>query len=610
VTIELGEELYVIAGLTRLTVPVAEGLVRAGGRVVVIATTPDPPTEELLAGRASVVHATGGREAAFRGVDLPSARCLLALAEDDLENVQTTVMAHKVAPDVPVVIRLFDGLLADQMERLAAVPGRGINVRRAYSMSALAASQFVASALGDEPALTMRFADGEIPFLRVVVRDRSPLIGTSLQTVEREFGCAVVAQRPIDGARWVAANGADRTFVAGDEVVIGGRQHDVLRLAVRNSELFNVGPRARQWRRRRRRHGVPASAPRRVRNITLLPRIALVLTAVMVASMLFVTLGLHHTSVVAFYWTLTAAASGSPTNDVPTQSTALKIFSVVPVVVGGALLGVLFSYLASIATAERLEQRMGRRASRLRGHVVLGGLGTVGYRVEGLLWRLGIPTAVLELRPDEEFINAVQAHTPVVSGDVRLADNLERVNIAEAACLIALTDNDLSNVEACLNAQALRPGIRTVARIFDEEIAESATSVFGIDASSSAVRVAARAFVDAAIDERAMRQFQVGDADFLGLRLHVTSPLTSEDVQRWRTGGARLVAFRRGDGDALPASALVGPLHVGDSAIVAGPAAFVRSLVTEDAEGGQGTMSHGSGNMAAPCASPPGTSTR
>jgi Trk K+ transport system NAD-binding subunit len=586
VAIEMGEELYVIAGLTRLTVPVVEGLVRAGGQVVVIVNTPDPPTEQLLTGQALVVHAISGREAAFREVDLPRARCLLALAEDDLENVQTTVMAHRVAPDVPVVIRLFDGLLADQLERLAAVPGQGINVRRAYSMSALAASQFVASALGDEPVLTMRFADGEIPFLRIVVRDRSPLIGKSLEAVEREYGCAIVAQRPTDGGGWAGLNGADRTFVAGDEVVIGGLQHDVLRLAVRNSELFNIGPRQRHWLRRRRRHQMPASAPRRVRNITLLPRIALVLTAVMVASMLFVTLGLHHTSVVAFYWTLTAAASGSPTNDVPTQSTALKIFSVVPVLVGGALLGVLFSYLASIATAERLEQRMGRRASRLRGHVVLGGLGTVGYRVEGLLWRLGIPTAVLELRPDEEFINTVQAHTPVISGDVRLADNLERVNIAEAACLIALTDNDLSNVEACLNAQVLRPGIRTVARIFDEEIAESATSVFGIDASSSAVRVAARAFVDAAIDERAMRQFQVGDADFLGLRLHVTTPLTSVEVQRWRSGGARMVAFRRSDGESLPASELVGPLHVGDSAIVAGPAAFVRSLVAEELKEG------------------------
>ncbi|MDQ1393594.1 MAG: hypothetical protein QOF30_2571 [Acidimicrobiaceae bacterium] len=583
---EMGEAFYVIAGLTRLTVPVVEGLVGAGGAVVVIATTPDPPTEQLLAGLASVVHATDGREAAFRQVELPRARCLLALAEEDLENVQTTVMAHRVAPDVPVVIRLFDGLLADQLERLAAVPGQGINVRRAYSMSALAASQFVASALGDEPALTMRFANGEIPFLRVVVRDHSPLIGTPLEAIEREFGCAIVAQRPADAPGWVGLNGADRTFVAGDEVVIGGRQDDVLRLAVRNSELFNVGPRQRQWRRRRRPHRAPASPPRRVRNITLLPRIALLLTAVMVASMLFVTLGLHHNSVVAFYWTLTAAASGSPSSDVATQSTALKIFSVIPVVVGGALLGVLFSYLASIATAERLEQRMGRRASRLRGHVVLGGLGTVGYRVEGLLWRLGIPTAVLELRPDEQFINVVQAHTPVISGDVRLADNLERVNIAEAACLIALTDNDLSNVEACLNAQVLRPGIRTVARIFDEEIAESATSVFGIDASSSAVRVAARAFVDAAIDEQAMRQFQVGGAEFLGLRLHVTTPVTHEEVQRWRSGGARMVAFRRGDSVAMAPSELVGRLEAGDSAIVAGPAAFVRSLVMDEVSEG------------------------
>lgn len=570
-------DLYVVAGVTRLTVPVVEGLARMGADVVVVATKPDPVFQPLLDRLVTVIPALEGREAAFREAELHRARCLLALAEDDLENVQSTVIAHKIAPDVPVVIRLFDSLLADQMERLGAAPGKGLKVRRAYSMSGLSASNFVAAALGDEPALTMRFAEGEIPFLRLVVREHSPLVGKSLETVERQSACTVVARCGAEQTRWESIDGADGTsssLVAGDQVVIGGRQPDVLRLAVRNSEFFDL---KRRQRRSRRRARIRQPVHRKAHNITLLPRIALALTAVMLASMLFVSIQLHRASLLAFYWTLTTAASGAPNSDVPLQTTALKAFSVIPVVAGGALLGVLFSYLASIATAERLQQRMGRRASRMCGHIVLGGLGTVGYRIEGLLRTLGLPTAVVELSPDETFINAVQAHAPVLTGDVRLADNLERANIRDAACLITVTGNDLSNIEACVNARALQPNIRTVARIFDEHIAESATA-FGIDTCSSAVRVAARAFVDAAIDDLALRQFLVGDAEFLGLRLNVTTPVGAEDVERWRAGGARLIAFRQGDGGACPPSKFTEPLQPGDSAIVAGPANFVRSL--------------------------------
>lgn len=96
------------------------------------------------------------------------------------------------------------------------------------------------------------------------------------------------------------------------------------------------------------------------------------------------------------------------------------------------------------------------------------------------------------------------------------------------------------------------------------------------------MRVAAPAFVDAAIDDLALRQFLVGDAEFLGLRLNVTAPVGAEDVERWRGGGARLIAFRLGDGDARPPAKFTEPLQPGDSAIVAGPAKFVRSLTAPE----------------------------
>ena len=43
------------------------------------------------------------------------------------------------------------------------------------------------------------------------------------------------------------------------------------------------------------------------------------------------------------------------------------------------------------------------------GHAVVVGLGTVGYRIERLLFDLGIPTVVLERDPDTRFGAAVRS---------------------------------------------------------------------------------------------------------------------------------------------------------------------------------------------------------
>ena len=74
---------------------------------------------------------------------------MLALSESDLENLRGAVAARDLAPTVPVVLRAFDPLLADQLEQ-------GWNVRRAYSVSALAAPAFVAAACGDAVLETLR----------------------------------------------------------------------------------------------------------------------------------------------------------------------------------------------------------------------------------------------------------------------------------------------------------------------------------------------------------------------------------------------------------------------------------------------------------------------
>jgi hypothetical protein len=123
---------YLISGLSRLTVRVAGLLVGGGTRLTVLTSESDEALASALPDGVEVIDGEGDPEVQLRAARLADHDCLLVLGEDDHENLRVVAAANEVAPDVPVVLRAFDARLAEQLER-------GLNVRRCYSASALAA---------------------------------------------------------------------------------------------------------------------------------------------------------------------------------------------------------------------------------------------------------------------------------------------------------------------------------------------------------------------------------------------------------------------------------------------------------------------------------------
>jgi Trk K+ transport system NAD-binding subunit len=557
---------YVIVGLSRVGVRVARRLAGEGAEVAVIAWEGERDLAPLLNGTAKVIDGMADVEGCLREAGLPGSECLLVLSEDDMANLNAAVTSGAVAPEVPVVLRAFDPSLADQLG--------GLGIRRAFSVSALAAPAFVAAALADEVAETLRLGADEVTLLRLTVRAGSPLIGRTAAEVKQETGCAAIARASHDAPReWRPIGLEERIGGDGDRVLAGGLLKPVLALAMWNGGVADGRATRRSWRSTLRR---PPRTAASGRVVTLLPASAAVLVVLLLASVAVFGVTLHLGPIDAMYFSVSTAL-GNSTLDA--SKDWLKVVGVATMLLGGALLGVLFSWLASVATAQRLEQRMGRRARELSGHAVLVGLGTIGYRVEQLLHQLGVPTVVLDRDPDPRFAGIVADRAPVLTGDVRLPENLDRAGVREARWFIACTPDDLTNIEACLSARRLHPGIRTVARIFDADLAERVGGALGVDAAVSASAVAARAFAGAATDERAFRPFRVGDADYLAFRFDPPRPVDMAEIDHWRTNHVRILAFMRAGGAARPPSELTGGLSQGDSAIVAGPAEHVRSLV-------------------------------
>jgi Trk K+ transport system NAD-binding subunit len=166
-------------------------------------------------------------------------------------------------------------------------------------------------------------------------------------------------------------------------------------------------------------------------------------------------------------------------------------------------IGILAQGLADFGTA--FFNRRSRRkewemavASTYEGHILLVGLGHLGYRVAQSLAEMDREVVGIELNADEPFVARVQAlGVPVVVDDASEERVLRGAGVEKARAILLCTQNDTLNLKVALQARRLNPGIHVVLRIFDDEFAESLGEQFGFTALST-TRMAALSFAAAA----------------------------------------------------------------------------------------------------------------
>ena len=118
-------------------------------------------------------------------------------------------------------------------------------------------------------------------------------------------------------------------------------------------------------------------------------------------------------------------------------------------------------------------------AKTYSGHVVLCGLGRVGRRTLEQLIELGEDVVVLEKKSDNINIAYAQKHdVPVIIGSGREEGILDDLNVSDAKSIICATDDDLVNLEIALDARKIKPDIRVVLRMLDQEMASKVREAF------------------------------------------------------------------------------------------------------------------------------------
>jgi len=131
-------------------------------------------------------------------------------------------------------------------------------------------------------------------------------------------------------------------------------------------------------------------------------------------------------------------------------------------------------------------------------HIVLVGLGHLGYRIATKLHEMGENMVIVEYKAEADAVERMHSlGIPVIPDDATRQSALEAANIKDARAIILASQNDAMNLQIALKARSLNPNIQVVVRIFDEDFAHALQEQFGFNAMS-ATEMAAPLFAAAA----------------------------------------------------------------------------------------------------------------
>ena len=376
----------IVCGLGNVGWRIVQLLHRLGERAAVITLAPREEWAREAQGLGALLLIGDARDQQLLiEAGLMEARALLVVTDVDVVNIEIVLDARKLRADIPIVVRLFDQALARQLEKTS-------DVRRALSTSVLSAPVFAAAALGKQVIGT--FSLDEHPYVigRIEVTEgllcEVPTIG---DLAERRGVAVINLHRGGDEVKELTS---EVTLCAGDRLAVVAAQHAWEQVV--GGEVTPPPSRLPEMLQPQHLREVAGHA---WRQSPLLLRLALlVFVTINLLAVEIFHRGLALSYVDALYLvvsTVTTVGYGdvTPRHD----NEALELFGCLLMLLGTALMAVLYSIITDFVVASRFEQLVaGRRRVPRKDHVVVVGAGTIGYRVIKELHRARIPLVVID----------------------------------------------------------------------------------------------------------------------------------------------------------------------------------------------------------------------
>ncbi|MGL6097472.1 MAG: NAD-binding protein, partial [Fimbriiglobus sp.] len=377
--------------------------------------------------------------------------------------------------------------------------GEAVRNMTALSVSALTAPLIALTAVTGDALGAFHLDAGPQEIAELVVRPNGEFVGQRLSDLASRHQLLLIAHLPAaDDPRFLHAIDGDTRAVAGDRLVVCGSPEKLEPMQAYDRGELLPGVR---W----------ASGVRRIARavrgtfaaVDLPVKLAFgVLAAVLFGSTATFHFGLGTDWATGLFQSVKIVATGDtlPGDGQPPWA---KVFVSVLKLAGTAMVAGFTAILTNYLIRARLGGAFELAKVPDGGHIVVCGLGNIGFRAVEELVRMRRPVVAIEKVNDNPFAATVRRMgVPVIIGDAVVAETLRQAKADTARAVVAGTESELANLEIALLCKQLNPTGRVVLRLTDPDFAQAVRDAADIKLTVAASAVAAPAFAAALFGDK------------------------------------------------------------------------------------------------------------
>lgn len=259
-----------------------------------------------------------------------------------------------------------------------------------------------------------------------------------------------------------------------------------------------------------------------------------------------------------------------------------RLFTIALIILGVGsftyLISTVHNYLIAGQLFGRLEKRaMLKQLSQLKDHVIVCGYGLMGVQVASDFKREHTPVAVIDAHPDRVQAAISDGHV-ALEGDAEDEETLRAAGIERARALIAVVDEDASNLMVVFTARSMQPKLFIVARA-NHFASESKLQRAGANRVLWPYGIAGRRMAQMALRPNVVEflEFVMHDEELelwleeatIAIGAKLDGMLIGDAAIRQETG-ANIVALRARDGAMIVAPTASTRLQAGDIIVALG----------------------------------------
>ena len=509
---------------------------------------------------------------ALEAAGIATARAVIAASPDDSVNLEVALLARQANPTVRVVARLSNSVLQEALAD-GNGPGAVINVAdltapsvveallgRSTHTIAVAGEEFVVSGNAAPRDATLRELYGQLVPVAVLCGDDSPTPGEVIACPRR-----------------------DAAVQAGDWTIMTGTRAELAAQGIEVAEPLPMTPTHRSRVTR------TADALRALRHDAhpMFFRALGALLALLIGSTIMLRFAYQTEEMnwlnALYLATETITTTGYGDYTLLDQPFWIRLWAIAIMLIGTVGSAFIVAFGADVLLSRRLMRSASlQKASHLRGHYVVVGLGAFGTRVALTLMEAGHDVVVIDRDEDNRYVStARELGVPVILGDATMPETLSAAQVTRASAIAILTADDMTNIETAIVAREMLGMGQTgedqrvpiVVRIYDRALGRAVGRRLGFNYVRSTVDLATPWFMGAALGLEVLGTFSVGQRSFMagGVRIAAGSELDGTPIVDLSTQ-TRVIAIERAKPGAAefhpPNDTRFGP---GDTVYLVGP---------------------------------------